>query len=339
MKILILGGDGFIGSHLRNAHLVLGDSVTIVDKNNIRSNSKSKDYTFYDMDLSWKPGQDIFGLCRIYRPDFIYNCVAVATPAYYVKHPIETFELDFEVNKNILDELHHQRTPFIHFSTSEVYGKTWTKPYTESSDCTIGPATKQRWIYATSKILLDQYILASKMNCCIVRPFNFIGHDIDWLPDIDKAISQYKTWIPRVPSCFLNALLTNQKLQIVNPGTQQRCYTHIDDAINGLLAIEDNWNTCKGEIINLGNPKNEISIEGLAGKMQSIYFEITNKSPKGVSYIDGEKLYGKGYEDSERRLFSDDKMKKLTGWKAAMNLEQTLRSTIKDAIDAFDSTK
>jgi UDP-apiose/xylose synthase len=241
------------------------------------------------------------------------------------------------VNKEIIDMLHYKGFPFIHFSSSEVYGKNWTEPYTEESDCILGSASKQRWIYATSKLLLDQYILSSKMNCCILRPFNFIGHDIDWLPDIHDAISKDKTWIPRVPACFLNSLFMKKPMTIVNPGTQSRCYTHIDDAVLGILSVVDNWDKCSGEIINIGNPDNEINIETLAKKMSTEWKSQMGERAKRPKHIDGTKFYGKGYEDSNRRLFSDAKMRKLTGWKASMGINETIRTTVKDAIEVFKS--
>lgn len=336
MNVVILGGSGFIGSHLRNKHLMMGDHVTIVDKNTYRGGNAVFPFDMHTIDLS--NGNMVSALSNLFQtklPNLVYNCVAVATPAYYVKHPVETFELDFEVNKRIIDFLDDIKIPFIHFSTSEVYGKKWDKPYTEESDYVLGPANKQRWIYATSKILLDQYILASNMNCCILRPFNFIGHDLDWLPDIDNAISVDKTWIPRVPSCFLNSLLTGKPMTIVNPGTQQRCYTHIDDAVNGIVSIYDNWSKCKGQILNIGNPNNETTINYLAEKMNYEWKTITGLDTIDPVYIDGVDLYGEGYEDSERRLFSNKKMKELTGWEAQIGLDETIHRTVKDAIEVY----
>jgi UDP-apiose/xylose synthase len=334
MNILILGGDGFIGSHLRKAHLLRGDDVTIVDINNYRTGKDLIDcdlahntrYTIKcNMDL-WVNGK---------TPDFVYNCVAVATPSYYVKYPEKTFDLDFTVNKEIIDTIDSLNIPLVHFSTSEVYGKTWSEPYTEESDCVLGPATKSRWIYATSKILLDQYILARGIDCCIIRPFNFIGHDLDWLPDIHKDVSTERPWIPRVPSCFLNALLSSKPMTIVRPGSQKRCYTYIDDAAQGIISIVDNWSKCRGEILNIGNPNNETTIDGLAYLMSKSWLELTGEEPKSPIYVDGVDLYGKGYEDSERRLFSDEKMKRLTGWEAQIDLDTTIDITVKAAKEEY----
>jgi len=156
---------------------------------------------------------------------------------------------------------------------------------------------------------------------------------MDWLPNINN--NEDKTWIPRVPSCFLNALFTNQLIQIVLPGTQKRCYTYIDDAVEGILSVVNNWDKCRGEILNIGNPKNEVTIELLAGIMCSKWNELTGRSPKNIVYISGENLYGIGYEDSERRLFSNQKMKLLTGWEANITIEETIGKTVSKAIEVY----
>lgn len=334
MNILILGGDGFIGSNLRNKHLSLNDKVCVVDINTIRSIPQSNNYIFIQKDLSDLNINIVLNdIIKTFNPDFVYNCVAVATPSYYVKFPIETFKLDFEVNKILIDILHNTKVPFIHFSSSEVYGKTWSAPYKEDSDCVLGPANKPRWIYATSKLLLDQYIQASNMNCCILRPQNFCGYDLDWLPDIKNNLNN--KWLPRLPACYINNLITHKPLYVVLPGSQQRCYCHISDAINGIISIINNWDKCSGEILNIGNKNNETSIIDIARLYIDIYTNLTKEDKVDIVYINGEEYYGKGYEDSIRRMFSDNKLVKLTGWKPKLSLKSTIQLIIKNSLEKY----
>lgn len=228
MKVLILGGDGFIGSHLLQKHILSNDECVVLDINNIRTKPTGKVYRYLKQDISLG---NLNSILSNVKPDLVYNCVAVATPAYYVKYPKETFELDFLVNyEKICKPLLEAKIPFIHFSTSEIYGKKWESKYKEfKSDLILGPVNKSRWIYATSKILLEQLLISSSNNnFVIIRPQNFCGWDMDWLPDM--LSNNDKKWIPRLPACFLNSLFYSKNLIIVKPGTQQRCYTHIDDA-------------------------------------------------------------------------------------------------------------
>ena len=335
MKVLILGGDGFIGSYLRKRHLQNGDKVVILDKSRIRS-PESEEYKFYQQYVEHNNYSAFGSIIIIETPDFVYNCIAVATPHYYVLEPTATFDLDFSVNYEIIKILNESKIPFMHFSTSEVYGKTWSEPYNEdTSNMVLGPVNKIRWIYATSKILLDQLLFAHKSDCCVVRPFNFINHDIDWLPHLDKTD---KFWKPRLPSCFLSALLNNEPIKIVNPGTQRRCYTYIDDAIDAIFSILDNWGTCSGEIINVGTT-NETTVINAANLMIKYYKDATNIEPKDPIFVESTDFYGEGYEDSERRYPDLSKIKLLTGWSSKYNLDETFYSTVTNAINSFYFTK
>lgn len=336
MKILILGGDGFIGSHLLQKHILKGDTCTILDINNVRTKPTGRVYKYIKHDIS---SGGLESILKNLKPDLVYNCIAVATPSFYVKHPTQTFNLDFLVNYEfICKPLLNTKIPFIHFSTSEVYGKKWNSKYKEfKSDLTIGPVDKSRWIYATSKILLEQLLMSSaNSNFVIVRPQNFCGWDMDWLPDMET--NSDKKWIPRLPACFLNALFFNKNIMVVKPGTQKRCYTHINDAVEGIYSIVENWETCstKGKIFNIGNSNNEMSIECLAKLYQSIWKKQTNKKPSAIKYISGTKYYGDGYEDSERRLFSDKRIKKFTGWSASLDIEKTIELVISEAMDNYN---
>jgi nucleoside-diphosphate-sugar epimerase len=334
MKVLLLGGDGFIGSHLLQKHILKGDRCTVLDINNIRTSSKSTDYKFIKHDISKTKLEKIL---KEERPDLVYNCIAVATPSYYVKYPLETFELDFELNYyNICKPLLKSQIPFVHFSTSEVYGKKWLSIQEENkTNLIIGPTNKLRWIYATSKILLEQLLIGSRQNnFIIIRPQNFCGWDMDWLPGL--KINKDKKWIPRLPACFLNALFFNKPIYVVRPGSQKRCYTHINDAVEGIYSLITNWSKCNQDpIFNIGNPNNEIDILSLANLYKDIWYKQTGKKSQKIKLISGEKYYGKGYEDCDRRLFSDKKIKQTTGWSAKINLDETISSLISDALKNY----
>jgi len=334
MNILILGGDGFIGSHLAHYYESLNHVVYVVDKEDLRSSRSNRlppQYIYND--LSINTYESLSNIIKSTKPDFIFNCVAVATPHYYVQHPIDTFNLDFTVNYDIIKTIIHHKIPFMHFSTSEVYGKTWTENYDEyKTDLVIGPTHKSRWIYATSKILLEQLINAHKSDFVIVRPQNFFGWDMDWLPNINTNLD--RKWKPRLPACILNSLFTNTPIHIVKPGTQQRCYTYIDDAIEGLYSIVNKWDVCKNHVINIGNKNNETSIQNIVSLYIIIWNELHNFNDQHTPYpilINGEQYYGSGYEDCVRRMFDDSLMVKLTGWSPQYNLKESIRQTIINA--------
>jgi nucleoside-diphosphate-sugar epimerase len=143
--------------------------------------------------------------------DLVIDLIAHANPSLYVSMPLEVYELNFTENLVIAEYCIKHAKRLIQFSTCEVYGKT-VVPLLDGSladpenpkyavfneDTTpmiLGPVGKHRWIYSCAKQLLERilhaYGLEDRLNYTIIRPFNFIGPKIDYLPS-------EKDGIPRV---------------------------------------------------------------------------------------------------------------------------------------------
>src|SRR5688572_16043930 len=210
--------------------------------------------------------------------DLVIDLVAVANPSVYVTDPLEVFKLNFTENLKIAELCVKHGKRLIQFSTCEVYGKTIagalgvdpaTMPQPFAEDTTpliMGPVTAHRWIYACAKQLLERvlhaYGLENKLNWTVIRPFNFIGPRIDYLPS-EKAGN------PRVFSHFMNALLYGTPMKLVDGGKNYRAYTYIDDAIDCTARIIDNPNgVCDKQIFNIGTPENEVTIKQFAHLMK-----------------------------------------------------------------------
>ena len=138
------------------------------------------------------------------------DLIAYANPSMYVTEPLEVFDLNFMQNLEIAKRCIAHRKRLIQYSSAEVYGKgTEGGAYAEdSSDGVFGPVHKQRWIYATAKMLLERVLyahgVAGDLECTLIRPFNFIGSRIDYLVPAN-AIGG-----PRVFPHFISALLTRR---------------------------------------------------------------------------------------------------------------------------------
>lgn len=95
-------------------------------------------------------------------------------------------------------------------------------------------------------------------------------------------------------------------IKLIDGGKQKRCFTDIRDGIEALYRIiENTGNRCDGEIINIGNPDNEASIEEL-GKMLLASFDkhpLRQHFPPfaGFRVVESSSYYGKGYQDVEHR--------------------------------------
>ena len=99
----------------------------------------------------------------------------------------------------------------------------------------MGPVQKQRWIYASSKQLLERIIYAhglkGDLDYSIIRPFNFVG------PRFDYLVPSGAKGGPRVFSHFMSAMFTGGPIYLVDGGGQHRCFTHIKDASEAFTAI------------------------------------------------------------------------------------------------------
>jgi UDP-apiose/xylose synthase len=355
MKVLSLGAGGFIGTHLTHRLLSEGHQVVGVDiyDDKLQDILDHPGLQFIQQDirqLSW----DLDPLVK--DADVVIDLIAYANPGLYVKMPLEVFRLNFTENLKIAEACLKYKKRLVQFSTCEVYGRTVSTVLNgdlpngddprhaifseDSSVFILGPVEKHRWIYACAKQLLERVIhaygLEHDFNYTIIRPFNFIGPKIDYLLNETDGI-------PRVFSFFMEALISGTTMKLVDGGHQRRCYTYIDDAVECIYRIVENRaGVCDREIFNIGTPVNEVSIRQLAELMQEIYVEKywDQKSPlPAIVDVAAEQFYGKGYEDSDRRIPDITKARTLLGWEPrwAMRdlLETTMRYYITDYMEHY----
>ena len=265
---------------------------------------------------------------HIKKCDVILPLVAIATPATYVTHPLAVFELDFEANLPIIRACVKYRKRVLFPSTSEVYGMCKDDefhPY--ESELVLGPLNKPRWIYSCSKQLLDRVICAygqeQGLDYTLFRPFNWIGPGLD-------SIHTPKEGSSRVVTQFLGHIARGESIKLVDGGQQRRSFTFVSDGIDALVRIIKNENgKATGNIYNIGNPANDLSIRELAELMLKIakehpeYKELAAK----VELIDtsANDYYGKGYQDVKTRVpWIGNTMDEL-GWKPEVTVEDALR--------------
>ena len=351
MKILALGAGGFIGSHLTHRLLDEGHAVTAVDLDSgkVTDCLNHPNLTFLQDDIR-KPGWDLDGL--VADSDLVIDLIAYANPGLYIRIPLEVFHLNFIENLKIAEACVRHGKRLIQFSTCEVYGRSAASlkhaqladpedpihaTFSEdTSELILGPVSKHRWIYSCAKQLLERvlhaYGIEQGFNYTIIRPFNFIG------PKIDFLLNE-KEGIPRVFSFFMDALLNGTRMQLVDGGTARRCYTYIDDAIECTYRIVENrGGVCDRQIVNIGSPRNEISIRRMAETMREIYTENFRdpavQLPEIIS-VTGEEFYGRGYDDSDRRIPDIAKARALLGWEPVWGVRELLETTMRYYVSEF----
>ena len=327
-KVLILGVNGFIGHHLSRRILAKTDwDIYGMDMQTDRIEDllPERRFHFFEGDITINKEWIEY---HIRKCDTVLPLVAIATPATYVKEPLRVFELDFEANLPIVRACVRHRKRLVFPSTSEVYGMSPDRQFDpERSNLVYGPIAKQRWIYACSKQLMDRVIWAygeqSGLNFTLFRPFNWIGSGLDSLATPKEGSS-------RVVTQFLGHILRGEKIQLVDGGRQKRAFTYIDDGIGALMKIIANRaGVASGKIYNIGNPRNNISVRGLAETMVELALEYPEyrAAAKKVRIIKttAEKYYGRGYQDMQNRVPKITNTARELGWRPRVGLRAALR--------------
>lgn len=332
MKVLVLGVNGFIGHHLTRR--ILGETdwqVFGMDLGNDRLGRvlDNPRFRFVEGDISINKEWIEY---QIKKCDAVLPLVAIATPKTYVERPLAVFELDFEENLRIIRHVHRYGKRLIFPSTSEVYGMCPDEAFDEeTSPLVLGPIRKERWIYSCSKQLLDRVIWAygrEGLRFTLFRPFNWIGPRLDSLETAKEGSS-------RVVTQFIAQLVMNEPIHLVDGGQQRRCFTYVDDGIDGLMRILRNeGGRADGGIFNLGNPKNDCSVRDLAYLLRDMYAShpaAAGRPLPPVEDMDARTFYGKGYQDIQTRTPKIDRAKEILGWEPQVTLHDSLRMTL----DAF----
>jgi nucleoside-diphosphate-sugar epimerase len=269
MKVLILGVNGFIGSNLTSA--ILRDTEWEIFGMDMASDKLGSAVThprfhFLEGDITINKEWIAY---HVKKCDVCLPLVAIATPATYVQDPLRVFHLDFEENLSIIRQCAKYQTRVLFPSTSEVYGMCPDESFNpETSNLVYGPIHKERWIYACAKQLLDRVIFAmgkhEGLAFTLFRPFNWVGPGLD-------SIHSEKEGSSRVVTQFLGHLLRGESIRLVDGGAQRRCFTYVSDGVDALMRIITNKDgAADGQIFNLGNPDNDLSVRELAEQLAAI---------------------------------------------------------------------
>jgi UDP-glucose 4-epimerase len=319
VRILVTGGAGFIGSHLVDRLLKDGHHVTVLDNiatgrlenliaHKYNPNFKLVDGSVLDQGL----------LAQHFKTsDYIFHLAAAVGVFTIVNEPLSSLVTNIRGTENVLEVASTGNIPVFLSSSSEVYGKNISDSLRETDDRILGSPTTLRWSYSEAKAIDESLAFAywteKKLPTRIVRFFNTVG---------PRQVGSYGMVVPR----FVASALKNEPLVIYGTGEQTRCFGHVSDVIDAVIAVAFSDKTI-GQVINIGNNK-EISMNDLA---QTIV-KLTNSTSE-IKYIPYAEAYGEGFEDMERRVPNIDLIYALTGWKPKKNLEDIIKDVARDLQD------
>lgn len=328
MNALITGGAGFIGSHLAEELLARGHCVTVIDDlstgqfNNIAPLVSNPRFHFALDTVTNNIVMDRL----VSECDVIFHLAAAVGVELIISSPVRVIETNILGTEAVLRTANRYRRKVLIASTSEIYGKSENVPFREDSDRVVGPTSKSRWSYSTSKAVDEFLALAyhkeKGLPVVIFRLFNTVG---------PRQSGRYGMVIPR----FVSRALQGEPLQVYGDGNQSRCFCDVQDAVRAIIGLAES-DAAVGEIFNIGTD-HEISILDLANQVLAQVGQRSGAASvapaperkSGVVFIPYDRAYEAGFEDMRRRVPDLTKIFTTIGWQPALSLDQTLDRVIR----------
>jgi UDP-glucose 4-epimerase len=318
MKILITGGAGFIGSHLAERFIGMGEEVFVIDDlstGTLRNIQQLQEHPRFHLVVDTILHEAVMNEL-VFKCEHIYHMAAVVGVKQIMNRPVETLETNVKGTEMVLRLANRHKRKVLIASTSEVYGKVMNGDagcrLAEGTDRLMGSTTKRRWAYACSKTLDEFLALAyfeeKKLPVIIARLFNTVG---------PRQTGQYGMVVPS----FVQKALIDKPIVVHGDGTQSRSFTHISDVVEALIGLMAEPRAV-GQVVNVGGTE-EVTINDLA-----LLVKEMTQSKSEIEYIPYEKAYGPGFEDMRRRCPDIAKVRELIGFEPKVDLRGIIRSVI-----------
>ncbi len=299
---VVLGGAGFLGSHVCTWLIDAGARVTCLD--NMITGSADNVGHLIDDPRFRLVDYDVTGYLHVPGDvHYVLNFASPASPVDYLKWPIHTLKVGAFGTHKGLGLAREKGAVFLLASTSEVYGDPQVNPQPESYWGNVNPIGP-RGVYDEAKRFAEAITLAYHrehgMATRIVRIFNTYG-------------PRMRANDGRAVPTFFKAALENRPLPIHGDGTQTRSLCYVDDEVEGILRLLLSDETGP---VNIGNPE-EVTVLELAEMVQDV-----------VGHYPGVEFLPRLTDDPSVRRPDTTKAEDLLGWKAEIPLRTGLERTL-----------
>ncbi len=313
--VVVTGVAGFLGSHLLDrlvaAHCdVIGiDNLSMGTRRNIASHLGGPALQFLSMDVTDPSTFDALDD----DVDCVVHLAAFKIPRY--GRALDTLRINVRGTENVLDFARRAGCKCVLASTSDVYGRNPSPPFSEDADSVLGSSKVARWGYAVSKLFDEHLAFAYQDSFGIpVTVLRFFG---------SYGPRHHLSWWGGPQSVFIDAVLKDREIPIHGDGLQSRSFTYVSDTVEAIYACVEKPEA-NGEIFNVGST-HEITILELARLIKRL---ADTPGELKLKFIPYDELSGRRYEDVRRRVPDVSRCERILGVKATVGLEEGLTRTI-----------
>ncbi|MGV9251483.1 NAD-dependent epimerase/dehydratase family protein [Streptomyces sp. NPDC003697] len=304
-RALVTGGAGFVGSHLCARLLDAGAAVLCLDdlstgsRANVAELERRRAFRFVPADVT--DAEAVRGLPG--RFDLVLHFACPASPADYLRLPLETLDAGSTGTRNALERARADGARFVLASTSEVYGDPLEHPQREDYWGNVNPVGP-RSVYDESKRFAEALVTAHRAvhgtDTAIVRIFNTYG-------------PRMRTGDGRAVPAFIAQALDGMPLTVAGDGTQTRSLCYVDDTVAGVLALAA---SAESGPVNIGGT-DELTVLDLARRI----LELTGSASR-IRFVD------RPVDDPGRRRPDTRLARERLGWQPRVPWSEGLTRTI-----------
>ncbi|HZG04038.1 MAG TPA: UDP-glucuronic acid decarboxylase family protein [Streptomyces sp.] len=305
-RAVVTGGAGFVGSHLCERLLTDGWRVVAVDnllsgvEENVAHLSGRPDFVLVRRDvcapdaLADLPGGPF---------DAVFHLACPASPADYLRLPLETLETGSSGTRNALELAARDGARMVLASTSEVYGDPQVHPQREDYWGHVNPVGP-RSVYDEAKRYAEALVTAHRQargtDTAIVRIFNSYG-------------PRMRAGDGRAVPTFIRQALAGEPLTVAGDGSQTRSLCYVEDTVAGIVALTES---------DLPGPVN------IGGDEETTVLEIARRIVKLTGSSSPVVFVERPGDDPARRCPDTALAREKLGWAPRVGWQEGLERTI-----------
>lgn len=299
--VVVTGVAGFLGSHVADAYLAKGWQVRGID--NLLGGSVENvpaGVDFYELDLD-----DLEAITPVFvGADLVIHAACTAYEGLSVFSPSLVVRNTVQISVNAMTAGIRAGVPkFVYMSSMARYGDNLGVFFDE----TLTPKPQDPYGIAklSAERLLQNLAEVHDVDLVILVPHNIVG-----------ARQKFDDPFRNVASIMTNRMLQGKQPIVYGDGSQQRCFSFIQDVINPILTACESEDAV-GEVINIGPDESPITILSLAERLAAIIgFELDPIFMPGRP------------QEVPIALCSSDKARRLLGYETTVSLDQGLADLV-----------